>query len=142
MGKRRRLGAAAAVAALVHVNVLVLVGWAAYAFAPRFAALVRQDRAADAMDQPLAVTTIDDETARRIAEQLVEPPDAEHAKDEPAKKKVDDPHPQGQVVSLPPPRQERRPDQSRYLSEHDVTVDKETRRRGPEGPQGRESPGD
>ena len=38
------------------------------------------------------------------------------------KKEIESVHPDGQVVDVPAPREEKRPDDARFVSEHDTTV--------------------
>ena len=50
--------------------------------------------------------------------------------------RMDDDEPQGQVVTLPRPEVQKRPDSARFLSQYDISVDKEqvARRRAPGAP--------
>src|SRR6185369_10082834 len=51
-------------------------------------------------------------------------------KAEDAKKEVESIHAPGQVVDVPAPREEKRPDDARFASEHDTTVPKEMKKYG------------
>ena len=65
---------------------------------------------------------MDEDAARRILADLER--QDEERKAEEIKKEVDSVKAPGQVVDVPAPREERRPDNARFASEHDTTVDK------------------
>jgi TonB family protein len=120
-GKRRRwLAPATAVAALIHLQLLVLVGVVLYRRAPRDADLARQQT------DTIEVSSLDEETSRQI-EQEIEKQEAQDRKNE-----EEQPAAPGQVVELPTPREESPPPRdARYAAEHDSSVARETRRNGP-----------
>jgi TonB family protein len=125
----RRVGFWLAVAVLIHAELALLLGFAVYTLAPRDADLKR-DLAARTAGQPesIDIGMVDDAAAREIIADLDR--QAEQKKAEEVKKEVEAIDPRGQVVDVPVPREERRPDQAKFLSEHDTTVEKETRKYG------------
>lgn len=78
------------------------------------------------------VALVDDEAARRLVEEL--DAEAERKREEEGKKEAEDPKQKGQVVEIPKPIDERRPEDAKFLSEYDSSVSKETkaRNRGPD----------
>src|SRR3982751_5911904 len=110
----RRFGFWFGVAVVLHAELILLVGVGIYMFAPRDADLAR------AMAGRGGTESIEggmlDEDAERKAE--------EAKKDENSLKAP------GQVVDLPTPREEKRPDDARFVSEHDSSVEHETRKYG------------
>jgi protein TonB len=115
-----RLGRATLVAAVIHVELLVLFGVLAYKMAPR------QLPAAD----PIEITALDEEASREALEGLDEEPAPEKEEKPTTPEEKTEERPTGQVVELPRPAVERRPDKARFLAEHDSTVEKETRKLG------------
>jgi TonB family protein len=112
------------VALVVHVELALVVGLALYFFAPREADLqarLAASKAPDAID----IGMMDEDAARRILADLER--QDEERKAEEIKKEVDSIKAPGQVVDVPAPREEKRPDQARFASEHDTTVERETR---------------
>ena len=71
---------------------------------------------------------VDDDAAREIVAELER--QEEERKAEEAKKEEDSLNPPGQVVDLPTPREEKRPDDARFVSEHDSSVEHETKKYG------------
>ncbi len=63
--------------------------------------------------------------AQEVPDQV--PPMSKPPKAAPPKPTPPEPKPTGQVVKLPPPKDKQKPDQARYLSEHDHAVKEETR---------------
>lgn len=122
---QRRLGFWVALAALVHVEAGLLVALLAYLYAPRDADL-------QAMQQPggdrVEIGMVDDETARRILAELEQ--EAEKKKEEEAKKEEESKDSPGQVVEMPKPRNEERPDKARFAAEFNSTSAKETKKNG------------
>jgi TonB family protein len=125
----RRVGFWLAIAALIHAELALLIGFGLYALAPRDADLKRE-LAARAANQPesIDIGMVDDDVAREIVADLDR--QAEKKKAEEVKKEVESINPNGQVVDVPAPREERRPDDARFVSEHDTTVPKESKRYG------------
>ncbi len=125
----RRVAFWIAIAALIHAELALLIGFGLYALAPRDADLKR-DLAARAANQPesIDIGMVDEEAAREIIADLDR--QAEKKKAEDIKKQVESIHPDGQVVDVPAPRDEKRPDDARFVSEHDTTVPKETKKYG------------
>jgi TonB family protein len=113
------------IAALIHVELALIVGLAVYAWAPRDVDLKRDMAAAP---ESIDIGTVDDEAAREILADLEK--QEEQRKAEEVKKEVDAIKPPGQVVDVPAPREERRPDEAKFASEHDATVEKETKKLG------------
>jgi TonB family protein len=95
-------------------------------FAPRDADLKRE--LGDKSGESVEVSTLDDEAARRILAELDD--EAEKKKEEAVKKEIDSPTAPGQVIDLPRPNDERRPDEARFAGEHDSTVARETHKLG------------
>jgi TonB family protein len=121
-----RLGFWVAVALLVHAQLLLVGGVLLYAFAPRNSDLAR-GLASD--EQPsIDVSTLDDDAARAIVADLER--QEEERKKEEARKEEEALKPTGQVVDIPAPREEVRPDHARFVSEHDSTVQHETKKYG------------
>ncbi len=73
-------------------------------------------------DTPLELQTLVDEL-----EHPEEKTAKEIKKEEELKKEIEQKHPLGQVVELPRPAIEQRPDQAKYVSEFDSKVDRETK---------------
>jgi TonB family protein len=125
----RRVGFWLAIALLIHAELALLIGFGLYALAPRDADLKR-DLAARTAGQPesIDIGMVDEAAAREILADLDR--QAEQKKAEEVKKEVESLDPRGQVVDVPAPREEHRPDQAKFLSEHDTTVDKESKKFG------------
>jgi TonB family protein len=111
------------VAAVIHAELVLVLGVAFYVLAPRDADI---KRAIAARNQPdsIDIGMVDEDAARRIIADL------ERQQEEEQKKEFDSPKPPGQVVDLPAPREERRPDDARFVSEHDSSVARETKKYG------------
>src|SRR5262245_15419172 len=124
----RRIGFWVGVTVLIHADVLFLLGVAAYVLLPRDAALSRAVAARTGGPDSIEVGMLDEAAARELLAD-VEKQDEERKKDE-EKKEVDALKPPGQVVDLPTPREEKRPDDARFVSEHDSTVQHETKKYG------------
>jgi TonB family protein len=118
--RRRRLGPATFVAALIHLQLGVLVALLAYWKAPRNS---------DLADEAIAVTTLGEEASRALAEELER--EETERKQEEEKKDEEKPDQQRQVVEIPTPRNETPPKEAKYAAEHDSTVERETHRKGP-----------
>jgi TonB family protein len=123
----RRLGFWLAVAGLVHAEVLLLVGLGLYLFAPRDADL-KSMAGRTGEQESIDVGMIDEDAAREIIADLEK--QDEKNKAEEVKKEVESLHPPGQVVDIPAPAEERRPEDARFVSEHDTTVARETKKLG------------
>jgi hypothetical protein len=115
-------------ALLIHAEIGGVVGMALYHWAPRQADVDARRREAAARAEPISVSTVDDDTARRIVADLER--QAEKAKLAEVKKEEAAVKAPGQVVDLPRPREERRPDEARFAAEYDSWVEKETKRYG------------
>jgi outer membrane biosynthesis protein TonB len=115
-------------ALIIHAEIGGLLGIALYFWAPRQAEVEAKRREAMASAEPISVSTLDDETARKIIADLER--QEEKAKLAEAKKEEESVRAPGQVVDLPRPREERRPDEARFAAEYDSWVEKETRRYG------------
>jgi hypothetical protein len=114
-----------ALALLIHAEIGGVVGIALYFWAPRQADIDAKRREAALRAEPISVSTVDDETARKIVADLER--QEEKAKQAEAKKEEESVKSPGQVVDLPRPREERRPDEARFAAEYDSWVEKETR---------------
>jgi len=117
-----------ALALLIHAELLGVIGVALYFWAPRQAEVDARRREAQARGEPISVSTLDDDTARKIIADLER--QEEKAKEEQIKREEESVRSPGQVVDLPRPREERRPDHARFAAEYDSWVERETRRYG------------
>ncbi len=128
--KGSTLGRWVALAAFLHLQLLLFVGFALHAWAPRQADVEAAAKlaAARATPESISVSTVDDDTARRLIADMERM--EEQAKKEQAKKETEAPDAPGQVVDLAKPREERRPDHARFAAEYDSTVERETRKYG------------
>jgi TonB family protein len=115
-------------ALLIHAEIGGVLGVSLYFWAPRQADVDAKRREAAARAEPISVSTVDDATARRIVADLEH--QEEKAKQEQLKKEEEAVKAPGQVVDLPRPRDERRPDEARFAAEYDSWVEKETKRYG------------
>ncbi len=127
-GRRKSIIRWLALALLVHAEVLGVVGVMLYFWAPRQAEVDARRREAAARAEPISVSTVDSDTARKIIADLER--QEEKAKEAQIKKEEESPKAPGQVVDLPRPRDERRPDEARFAAEYDSWVEKETKRYG------------
>ena len=131
-GPARRRGASGhgirfwiAIALLVHTQLLLVGGVLLYVFAPRNDDLAR---GMGAQGPSIDVATLDDDAAREIVADLER--QEEERKKEEARQEEQSLKPTGQVVDVPAPREEVRPDQARFVSEHDTAVEHETKKYG------------
>jgi TonB family protein len=124
----RRIGFWIGVTVLIHAEVLLLLGVAAYVFLPRDADLARAFAGRVGGPDSIEVGMLDEAAARELAADLDR--QDEERKAEEAKKEIDALKPPGQVVDLPTPKEQKRPDDARFVSEHDSSVEHETKRYG------------
>jgi TonB family protein len=122
----RRLGFWLFLAALLHAELLLVIGVGIYLYAPRNSDLMLLR--GNAGEEQIEIATMDDETARKMLAELDKA--EEKAKEEEVKKEIDAVQPPGQVVDLAKPREEKRPDQAKFAAEYDSSVEKETRKFG------------
>jgi TonB family protein len=122
----RRIGFWIVVAVLVHAELLLLVGVGLYLFAPRSADLARNLTADEAPS--IDVGMVDEAAAREIVADLDRQEEARKAEE--LKKEEENVRAPGQVVDLPAPREEKRPDDARFAAEHDSSVTHETKKNG------------
>jgi len=115
------------VAALLHAEVGLVVGVALYLYAPRDAD-IQKELADQQGGESIDVGMVDEDAARQIIADL-ERAEEQHKADE-VKKEIEDVKPPGQVIDLPTPREEHRPDEARFAGEHDSTVEHETKKYG------------
>src|SRR6185295_17039444 len=78
--------------------------------------------------ESIDVGMVDEDAARQILADLERA--EEKRKAEEAEKEIDSIKAPGQVVDLPTPREEKRPDEARFAGEHDSTVEHQTRKLG------------
>jgi TonB family protein len=116
----RRLGFWLLLALVIHAEGLLVVGVSLYFYAPRNADL--------GPGESIEISTVDDETAQKILADLDKMD--EEAKEEEKKKELEAKESPGQVVDLPKPAEEERPDNAKFASEYDSKVEKESRRYG------------
>ena len=133
LSQRRKgssLGRWAALAVLIHLQLLLVAGVALHIWAPRDAdILAAQKRAAvGGAAEPISVSTVDDDTARKLIADMERL--EEKAKQEQAKKEEESTKAPGQVVDLARPREEKRPENARFAAEYDSAVQHETRKYG------------
>jgi TonB family protein len=124
----RRFAFWVGVTVLVHAEVLLLLGVGAYMFLPRDADLAKAFAGRGAGIDSIEVGMLDEAAAREIIAELEK--QDEQRKAEEIKKEENSLKAPGQVVDLPTPREERRPDDARFVSEHDSSVEHETRKYG------------
>ncbi len=88
--------------------------------------------------QDISEETLDIELAEAPAPATPEEAAAEarHREEQRKELEAEERTPEGQVVEIPPPREEQRPDKSRFVSEHDSKVERETK-----APPGARKPG-
>jgi TonB family protein len=132
---RRRLGTSFVVALVIHVELLLLFGLGAYIFLSRDAD-VQARLAASKQPESIDIGMVDEDVARRILADLERSQEEQKAKE--IEKEVDSIRAPGQVVDVPAPLEEKRPDDARFASEHDTTVDKQTRKYGKFDPEARQ----
>lgn len=126
--RRRGLRYWLLLALLVHLELGLVTGLAIYFLAPRDADLAaRLEREAASGDR-VDLGIVDDEAARKILAELDR--EAEKAKEEAIKKEEEAPQAPGQVVELPKPVNQERPENAKYAAEYDSSVAKETRKLG------------
>src|SRR5262245_25380601 len=123
----RRVGFWFGVAVLIHAEVLLLIGVGVYLFAPRDVDLARA-MAGRGGGESIEVGMLDEAAAREIMAELDR--QDEERKAEEAKKETESLKAPGQVVDLPTPREEKRPDDAKFVSEHDSSVEHETKKYG------------
>jgi TonB family protein len=129
--KGSSLGRWAALALLIHLQLLLVVGVVLHIWAPRDAdILAARQRAAAAAGaaEPISVSTVDDGTARKLIADMERL--EEKARQEQVKKEEESSKAPGQVVDLARPREEKRPENARFAAEYDSSVDRETRKYG------------
>ena len=128
--KGSSLGRWAALAALIHLQLLLVAGVVLHIWAPRDADILaaRQRAASEGSAEPIAVSTVDDDTARKLIADMERL--EEKAKQEQAKKEEESSKAPGQVVDLARPREEKRPENARFAAEYDSAVEHETRKYG------------
>src|SRR5262245_53863149 len=122
----RRFGFWFGVAVLVHAELLLLLGIGIYVFAPRDTDIARA--LAGRGGESIEVGMLDEAAAREIIAELER--QDEERKAEETKKEENSVKAPGQVVDLPTPKEERRPDDAKFVSEHDSSVEHETRKYG------------
>lgn len=127
-GKRASIVRWVALALLIHAETGGTIGIALYFWAPRQAEVDAKRREAAARAEPISVSTVDDDTARKIIADLER--QEEKSKQAEVKKEEESVKTPGQVVDLARPREERRPDEARFAAEYDSWVEKETKRYG------------
>jgi TonB family protein len=124
--ERGRLGKFLLFALIVHVELLALAGLGLYFFAPRDADLKR--KLSQESEEPVDLKLVDDAAAQEILADLEK--QAEERKAEEVRKEVEATKPSGQVVDIPKPLVEQRPDDARFNAEYDATVSRQTKRHG------------
>jgi len=128
--KGSSLGRWMGLAILIHLQLLLVAGVVLHIWAPRDADILaaRKRAAAEGSAEPIAVTTVDDATARKLIADMERL--EEKAQEEKAKKEEESIKAPGQVVDLARPREEKRPENARFAAEYDSSVEHETRKYG------------
>src|SRR5687767_1433481 len=126
--KARRLGFWLLLALIIHAEALVVIGLGLYFYAPRQGDLDARMAAAGPGGESIEIASIDPETAQKLLAELDRL--EEQAKEEQAKKEREAKDAPGQVVDLPKPIEEKRPDQAKFAAEYDSSTAKETRKYG------------
>jgi TonB family protein len=128
--KGSSLGRWAALAVLIHLQLLLVAGVVLHIWAPRDADILaaRQRAAAEGSVEPISVSTVDDDTARKLIADMERL--EEKAKQEQLKKEEESTKAPGQVVDLARPREEKRPENARFAAEYDSAVEHESRKYG------------
>jgi TonB family protein len=123
----RRIGFWIGIALVLHAELLLLLGVGFYLFAPRSADLARDLKPGE---EPASIDVgmVDEAAAREIVADLERQEEARKAEE--IKKEEEVVRPPGQVVDLPAPREEKRPDSASFVAEHDSTVAHETKKTG------------
>jgi TonB family protein len=118
-----RLGRWFFLSLVLHAEVVLILGLAAYFWTPRNADLAVLTTGGT--PDRIAISTLDDETVRQVLKDLDRK--REEQEEEQAK---DPPRAPGQVVELPVPLNQERPEHARFAAEHDSSVEKETKKYG------------
>jgi TonB family protein len=124
---RPRLARWVTLALLIHAELVLVIGLAAFFWVPRNADMLLvggKNGEAESID----INTLDDETSRKILAELEK--QEEEAKEAEKKKEEESVKSPGQVVDLPKPMDEKRPENARFAAEHDSSVQKETKKYG------------
>ena len=124
------------IALLIHAEIGLVLGLLLYFFAPRQAVLDAQRREAAAAAESISVSSVDEDTARKIIADLEK--QEEKAKAAVEEKEKNSPKAPGQVVDIARPRDERRPEEARFAAEYDSWVEKETKKFGKFDPKSRQ----
>jgi len=118
------------VAALVHAELFLVIGLAAFFWVPRNAEMAAL-MGANGEPQTIDIDALDEETSKKILAELDKEEAAKEAVENEEKKKEEESiKSPGQVVDLPRPAEEKRPQNARFASEYDSSVQKETRKYG------------
>ena len=125
--RKRKAAFWLAFAAILHGEIALIVGMALYFWAPRDADIQRE-LAARGPGESIDVGMVDEDTARKLLADMER--EEEKQKEKEVEKEIDSLKAPGQVIDLPAPREERRPDEARFAGEHDSTVAHETKRYG------------
>jgi outer membrane biosynthesis protein TonB len=115
-------------ALLLHGELALVLGVILYFTAPRQAELDALRREAVARNEPISVSTVDEDIARKIIADLEK--QEEKAKAAEVAKETESTRAPGQVVDLARPRDQRRPEDARFAAEYDSWVEKETKKYG------------
>jgi TonB family protein len=117
-----------ALALLIHAELVLVIGLAAFFWVPRNADLLAMGGGKGGEPETIDINTLDDETSRKILAELDK--QDEEAKEEEKKKEEESVKAPGQVVDLPKPLEEKRPENARFASEFDSSVQKEMKKYG------------
>jgi TonB family protein len=128
---RPRLVRWVAVAALVHLELLLVVGLAAFFWVPRNAEMASILGGKNGEPETIDIETLDEATTKKILAELDKEDAAKEAVEEEKKKEEEESlKSPGQVVELPKPNEEKRPQNARFAAEYDSSVAKEMKRNG------------
>lgn len=124
---RHRLRYWLVLALVIHAEVILVVLFATFFWAPRNADLVALGQGKPS-PEAIDINTIDEETSRKILAELEKEREKQEAEE--LKKEQEAKQAPGQVVDIAKPREEKRPDNARFAAEHDSSVEKETKKYG------------
>ena len=120
-----------AVALLVHAELILVIGLALFFWVPRNDEMLSILGGKGAEPESIDINTLDDATSKKILAELEkQEAEEEAAKEEEKKKEEETVKAPGQVVDLPQPREEKKPQNARFAAEFDSSVEKETRKYG------------
>jgi TonB family protein len=120
-----------AVAALVHAEIILVIGLVMFFWVPRNDEMAAALMGKTGEPETIDIDALDEQTSKKILAELDKEEAAKEAVAEEEKKKEEETiKAPGQVVDLPKPVEEKRPQNARFASEYDSSVQKETKKFG------------